>query len=138
MASVTTRISIDAPAERVWNTIRPFGNIDRYVAPVKRSEPDGYGVGMTRRLALQDGGQVSERLERLDDEARALTYTMIDGPLPVTDYVSTMAVKSDSEQRCTVTWECHFEPDGVPAEVLTPDLEALYRSGLDGLQSQHQ
>jgi hypothetical protein len=138
MTSVKTSITIEAPAERVWNTVRAFGNIDQYVAAIERSESEGSGVGMTRRLTLQDGGRVTERLEALHDEGRTLTYTIVESPLPINNYVSTITVEHVEEQRCRVTWECGFDPDGVPAEAVTPDLEALYRSGLNGLQSHHQ
>lgn len=137
MASVQTSITIDAPAKDVWETVRAFGNIDHYTPPVTRAESDGDGVGMTRVLTLQDGVQVTERLEALDDEERALSYVIVEAPLPVKDYVSTMAVRSAGEGRCEVTWECTFAPDGVSEEEVKPDLEALYAAGLQGLASLH-
>ncbi len=137
MASVETSITIDAPAEDVWETVRAFGNIDRYTPPVEHAESDGDGVGMTRVLTLQDGAQVTERLEALDEEKRTLSYVIVDAPLPIQDYVSTMTVRATDGGRCEVTWACSFAPDGVSAEAVKPDLEALYTAGLEGLRTLH-
>lgn len=137
MASVQTHITIDAPAEDVWNTVRDFGAIDQYVEAIENVEAQGTGVGMTRTLTLQDGAQIKERLEALDDEAHTLRYTIVEGPLPVQEYVSTMTVQPTGAQQCEATWNCAFEPDGAPADVVEADLEGLYRAGLDGLQRLH-
>lgn len=137
MASVQTNIMIEAPAEDVWNTVRAFGNIDQYVAAVDSVESTGEGVGMTRVLTLEDGASIKERLDARDDERRTLRYTIVEGPLPVENYVSTMSVRPIGEQQCEAAWHCTFDPAGAPVEEVKPNLEALYTAGLQGLQAIH-
>ena len=48
-----------------------------------------------RRLSLAGGGTIVEKLVRLDDKERVYSYSIIDSPLPVVNYVSTISVKDD-------------------------------------------
>ena len=54
----------------------------------------GNAVGSTRTLTLKGGGTIVEELESYSDADRKLSYRMKDpGPVPVTNYSSTISVK---------------------------------------------
>ena len=47
-------------------------------------------VGCVRAIHLKDGGVIRERLIALSDHQHVLTYTILESPLGVHDYVATM------------------------------------------------
>ena len=89
--SVVERISIGAPAARVWAAIRNFDGLQDWHPAVAASPADKANAeGSVRKLSLQGGGAVVETLERHDDNRMSYTYIMEDGgPLPVAGYRST-------------------------------------------------
>jgi len=137
MATVQERIEIPASADSVWQTVRDFGAIDEYVAPIDRATVDGRGVGAERTLTLADGGEVVERLEVRDDDARTLRYSIVDGPLPVEGYEGTMSVDPIDRSTCTVRWASTFEVGDGPEEEITSTFAELYAVGLGGLKERH-
>jgi Polyketide cyclase / dehydrase and lipid transport. len=137
MPSVVERIDIPAPAEAVWETVRDFGAIDEYVPPITNAELSGEGVGAERTLILADGGQVVERLDAHDDAARTLRYSIVGGPLPVTDYEGTMSVEVLDDSSCEVTWGSDFDVTDAPENEVVSTFVELYATGLEGLKEQH-
>jgi hypothetical protein len=134
MASVEEHVRIPAPADEVWPIVRDFGSIADWTPPITDAALDGEGVGAERTLTLADGGQVVERLEALDDEARTLRYSIVDGPLPVTGYEGTFSVAAIDDATCEVTWGSTFAVDGAPEDEITGTFEELYAAGLAGLR----
>jgi hypothetical protein len=137
MSQVEKQITLNAAPIDVWATIRPFGTVDQYLPPVEAVEVSGSGPGMKRIMTLADGVQVTEQLQAVDDEARELQYTIVEAPLPLTDYTATMRVQPAENGSCTVTWGATFTPDGAPEADVQELLGGLYEAGLEGLQKIH-
>lgn len=137
MASVSERIRISAPADDVWQTVRDFGAIDEYLPPVATAELSGQGVGATRTLTLEDGAQIIERLDGIDEDARTLRYSIIEGPLPIENYESTLSVTAIDESACEVRWASDFDVVDAPEDEVASTLAELYTAGLAGLNERH-
>jgi Polyketide cyclase / dehydrase and lipid transport len=108
---------------------------------VATSSLEGQGpadrVGCIRILALQDGARIGERLLSLDDAARSYVYAILEGPFPVTGYVSTLRVTPVTDGgRSFVEWFSVFECEPEAAGELVSLFEgAVYKGGLDALKS---
>ncbi len=137
MASAAERITIPAPADTVWRTVRDFGAIDEYVPPIAHAELSGEGVGAKRTLTLDDGARVVERLDALDDGARTLRYSIVDAPLPIEGYTSTLSVEPIDDTSCRVTWASEFDVVDAPSEEVEATFGQLYAAGLEGLKNRH-
>src|SRR5205085_12056559 len=91
MAEVREQGELGAGADEVWKLIRDFGGfIEAMGMPV---ELEGEGIGQTRKIPLGSEPTV-ERLEARDDDARRLVYSIVSGPLPVANYLSTMQLSA--------------------------------------------
>lgn len=133
MVRIQEQRTVPAPADQVWSDLRTFRGIERFLPPIQRSEVDGDGPGAIRVCTMEDGGKLEERLERVDDDRRELEYSILDGPMPLENYRSTMQVREEGPSSCTVIWTCTFDAlDGADAELET-SMSQLYASGLDGL-----
>jgi uncharacterized protein YndB with AHSA1/START domain len=78
MASIRTEILIDVSPDDVWAALRDWGALHERLAPgfvtdVRLDDDD-------RIVTFFDGSVVRERLVDLDDEARRLAWTMVEGP----------------------------------------------------------
>jgi len=135
MASVSMKTEIAAPADAVWDAIRDFNGLPKFVAAIATSTMEGTGVGAVRTLTFGDGGQVVERLESLDEPARTLSYSIVESPLPLTDYLSTMAVRDLGGGRCELAWSSTFEPAGAPEAEVRQIVEGVYTGGFEGLKA---
>ena len=135
MSSVSMKTTIAASADAVWEVISDFNGIGKFVAAVAGSTMEGSGVGAVRTLTFQDGGQVVERLEGLDAQARTLSYSILSAPLPLADYVSTMTVRGLGGGRCELAWSSTFEPKGAPEAEVRQIIEGVYSGGFEGLKA---
>lgn len=73
-------VLIDAPADQVWASLRNFNDMSWAEGIVESVDSlngkEGTEVGATRLV----NGAIRETLQSFDDEARAFTYSIDDGP----------------------------------------------------------
>ena len=135
MSEVSMTTKIHASADTVWKIVGDFNGLPKFVSAIINSTVEGSGVGAVRTLALKDGGPpIVERLERLDEETRTLSYSIVHSPLPLEDYVATIEVKELSENRCELTWSSTFEPKGAPEAEAVKIVENIYAAAFEGLK----
>ena len=134
MPTVMKQAAFKASAAGVWAVVREFGRLDEWLPPVASCVVDRDGIGALRTLTLADGAVIVERLEAHDDGARTLTYSMTDaGPMPLVDYVSTIAVSTNADGTATMRWSGSFGVSGADEGEVVGSIEGLYQSGLDSV-----
>jgi len=136
MSSVKSSGTIAVDSSKVWKIVSAFSGLENYLPPIASSTTSGEGIGMTRMLTTQDGGNFTERLESLDDDSRTLRYSIIsDHPFPFSDYVSTIKVIDDGDNGCQVEWSAEFDPQGASEEDVQALLSGLFDAGISGLEA---
>jgi uncharacterized protein YndB with AHSA1/START domain len=143
---VTETVVIQAPPEAVWARIKDFNALSQWHPAVASSEAtNGNAVGSRRTLKLKGGGEVLEELETYAEADRRMSYRMKDaGPIPVTNYSSTLTVKPGEAAGTTlVEWRGAFYR-GYPNNDPPPDkndeaavkaVTGIYQSGLANLKA---
>ena len=126
---LTNSIDIAAPPAKVWSTIGDFCGIGTWHPAIAKCEPSSKGSTMLRTLSLKGGGAIVESQTARDDTAMRYTYAIVESPLPVSDYSSTLAV-SPKGSGSTVTWTGTFKAKGVPDTVAADAITGIYESGL--------
>ena len=79
MTQASSKITINAPADAIWQVVGAFGAACRYLAMVDDCTVAGEGVGAVRTLTNADGALLVERLEALDESAHRLSYAPLSG-----------------------------------------------------------
>lgn len=134
MATTTISIEISASVDQVWQLMGGFDSLPDWLPFIPKSMvSEG---GRVRTLTTSDGGTVIERLEAFDNRQRSYSYSIIQAPFPVVDYLSTIAVVATADNNITrVEWSGSF----TPVNVSDADAEALfsgiYRDGLQALKN---
>jgi hypothetical protein len=135
MSKVSMSTRLHASADQVWKVLRDFNGLPVFVAAIKKSTMEGSGVGAVRTLTFEGGGPpVVEKLEKLDDQAKTLSYSIITSPLPVKDYFSTMEVMDVGAGQCELKWYSTFEPKDAPEAEAVKVVEGVYTGGFEGLK----
>ncbi|HHD2454179.1 TPA: SRPBCC family protein, partial [Klebsiella pneumoniae] len=130
----TVSIEIPASVDQVWQLMGGFDSLPDWLPFIPKSMvSEG---GRVRTLTTSDGGTVIERLEAFDNRQRSYSYSIIQAPFPVVDYLSTIAVVATADSNITrVEWSGSF----TPVNVSDADAEALfsgiYRDGLQALKN---
>jgi hypothetical protein len=131
---VEKSIEVAASPEEAWQALADFCSIAVWhpgIAACEQSEQDGATLGT---LTTGDGGVVLEKLIEHDDQAMSFTYTILESPLPVTDYVSTMNV-SPASGGASINWRSEFSAKGTSDEEAIAVISEIYDAGLASLQS---
>lgn len=141
MTEVYASTVLHASAERVWRLVRDFDALPDWVPAVVDSRIEGGGaadrVGCVRAFRTSDGGALRERLLALSDYEYACTYSILDSPMPLSDYVATLRLIPVTDgDRTFVEWSARFDcAPGDEAGLVEEIGQGVFRSGLDALKS---
>ncbi|MGI9514523.1 MAG: SRPBCC family protein [Anderseniella sp.] len=140
MARVYVSSVIAAPAAKVWERVRDFNGLPRWHpriadSQIENGEPSDK-VGCIRNFRLQNGDQIREQLLALSDYDTFCTYSILESPMPIENYVATLRLTPVSDgDRCFVEWSAEFDcsPD-VEAEVSNGIATNVFQGGFDSLK----
>jgi Polyketide cyclase / dehydrase and lipid transport len=114
MARVYVSSVIAAPASSVWAIVRNFNALPEWTSFVAESrieqnmQPDQ--VGCIRNFRLKDGGKIRERLLALSDYDMSCTYSILESPMGVENYIATLALTPITDGNATfASWKAEFE-----------------------------
>ncbi len=136
MSEVKVSEEVGASAEAVWKLLRDFGGIQKWSGGgIESCSVEGEGIGAVRTIGIAGGASLQERLEAFDDERRTFNYSIIGAsPLPLTDYLSTVAVTGTGADSSRVDWSASFEPKGISEEQAQQLVRGIYTGGIAGLK----
>ncbi|PJO43065.1 SRPBCC family protein [Lysinibacillus xylanilyticus] len=134
MANTITSIKIPASPDQVWQLIGGFDSLPDWLPYIPSSKvSEG---GRVRSLANPDGDTIVERLEVFNHQEHYYTYSIMKAPFPVTDYLSTIHVKADTDGKSSlVEWSGSFTPVGVSDQEAIDLFHGIYKDGLEALQN---
>ena len=130
----TTTIKIPASPDQVWQLIGGFDSLPNWLPYIPSSKlSQGARV---RHLANPDGDTIVERLEVFNNKERYYTYSIMEAPFPITDYLSTIHVReiADDSKTSLVEWSGSFTPVGVSDEEAINLFHGIYAEGLKALK----
>jgi hypothetical protein len=126
----------------VWERVRDFNGLPRWHPRIRDSriengEPADK-VGCVRDFHLQNGDRIRERLLGLSDYDYFCTYSILESPMPLTDYVATLRLTPVTDgDRCFAEWTAEFECDEAEAEGLVTGIgNDVFLAGFSALKRQ--
>ena len=116
MTRVFTSAVINAHIDKVWMNIRDFNALPNWHPAIANSyiengEPSDK-VGCIRNFNLQEGGNIREKLLVLRDLDYLFSYSILESPMPLTNYVATVQLKPITDgDRTYAEWTAIFDCD---------------------------
>ena len=134
MAKVSMSTDLNVSADQVWKMIGGFNALPDWHPAVEKSELTE--EGQTRTLSLAGGGTIVEKLVQVDDGARTYTYSIVDSPLPVSNYTATIKVSGEGDNS-TIEWSSEFNAEGASEDDAMSAIAGIYQAGFDNLKKMY-
>lgn len=158
---VEEKVTINAPAEKVWEAIKEFCSIKQWHPKVSDCTLEGSSKkGAKSKLTLANGGWIVEELKNYDDQKMMYSYkfniddmstakTIVHASqevkvpvLPVANFSGSIEVKKKADNTAEVIWKGAFyraymnnnPPPEMNEEAAIQAVTDFYRSGLDNLK----
>lgn len=140
MPQVYTSSVIGAPADRLWQAVRDFNGLPDWHPNIVESRIEGGApsdqVGCVRAFRLADGGAIREKLLALSDYDYCCTYSILESPMGVENYVATLKLSPVTDGRRTFAeWEAEFDCErGREAELVELIGQGVFQVGFNALK----
>ena len=136
--SVTEEVELTASPSQTWAVINDFQRWQAWhpaFASTEITKGTGNAKGTVRVLATKDGAKFTEELIAYDPAGHSYQYRIIESPLPISGYVSTIEVKK-SNLGSRIIWSSNFTVNpGASDEAIKKTIAGVYRAGLDNLKT---
>jgi len=132
---------IDASADAVWARIRDFNGLPKWHPAIAESRIEGNWpadrVGCIRNFQLRDGGTIREQLLTLSDYDYQCTYSILESPMGVENYTSTLKLTPVTDgNRTFAEWSAEFDtPPGQERRLADSIGQGVFQTGFDSLKS---
>ena len=114
MPKVYISTVLNAPVGQVWSVIRDFNGLPSWTpfvaeSRIEQSQPSDK-VGCIRNFQLKDGGRIRERLLALSDFDFSCTYSILESPMGVDNYVAVLKLTPVTDGNlCFAEWSAEFD-----------------------------
>ncbi len=141
MSKIFVSSVINAPVDDVWAKIRDFNSLPDWHpaiadSHIENGEPSDK-VGCIRNFNLKDGGNIREQLLTLSDVEHLCTYSILESPMPLENYVATVRLVPITDgnrtyAEWTAEFNCHPEEEEGLLDMISND---VFQGGFDALKS---
>jgi hypothetical protein len=116
MASIRHEIVIDASPDHIWDVLRDVGAVHERLLPGRVA--DTRIEGTQRFLTFPDGHVVRELIVAIDDDARRLAYSVVEGARPpVEHHHASFEVRAEGDRAGRLIWTTDVLPHSLAAEI---------------------
>jgi mxaD protein len=133
MPKVTMSTPVAMNADALWQAIGSFAAIGDWHPMVEKVDSQGEQKGSVRTLQLIGGAKLVERLEEVSPTERLYRYSIVESPLPVSNYVAEIRVKDKGDGSSLVEWSSDFTVNTRNENDVVKTFQEVYQAGLDNL-----
>ena len=140
MPHIVKSTILDAPTGAVWNVLRDFNGHDRWhpavaTSTIERAQASDK-IGCVRDFRLRNGDRIREKLLGLSDYDMFCTYSILESPMGVENYVATLRLTpvTDGDQtflEWTAEFDCAPEREN---ELVSNIGSGVFQGGFDALK----
>lgn len=136
MTTVHQSRRIAASADSIWEIVKDFGALDKWVPPVPGPlELTGEAATPGTERVFRNNGEISfvERFLGNDEDLREHSYSITRAPLPISNHRATIRVTDDGDHS-VVDWTAEFDADDDQGEQIAESMvRYTYGPGLTEL-----
>jgi carbon monoxide dehydrogenase subunit G len=125
---VASSAKVAGTPDAVWQKIGDFCAIQAWHPGVSKCEQTDEDGVTYRTLTTSDGATIREK--RVEQTDTSYTYEIVDSPLPVENYRSTISVAAEGDQT-RVDWRSNFDAKGKSDAEAQAVIRDIYKAGLD-------
>jgi len=140
MVRVYVSSVIEAPADTVWSRVRDFNGLPQWHpdiadSRIENSEPSDR-VGCIRHFHTREGGRIREQLLALSDYDYSCSYSILESPMGVDNYVATLKLTPITDgDRTFAEWSAEFDCEEARERELSDLIgRGVFQGGFDALK----
>jgi hypothetical protein len=133
MPQIEASVTVSVTPDRAFSVVDFFGD-GMWIPGTARCEVMGTGVGALRQITTSDGARIKEKLESYDTKTLRYSYSIVEAPMPLDSYLSTVEVKAEGAG-ARITWKAVFSAPQATEEGLRGALEGLFQAAVAGLKT---
>ncbi|HEX7156448.1 MAG TPA: SRPBCC family protein [Burkholderiaceae bacterium] len=140
MIKVYASSVIDAAPDTVWQLIRDFNALPKWHPAIAESRIENNQpadrVGCIRNFRVRDGGVIREQLLTLSDYEYECSYSILESPMGVRNYVATLKLTPITDgDRTFAEWSAEFDCDPARESELARQIGGdVFQGGFDALK----
>jgi carbon monoxide dehydrogenase subunit G len=123
MATATAELTMSSSPDAVWAVVRDFHGLADWMPGIDESVSEG-----DDRILSMMGMSIRERLVKLDEDGRSISYSIVDG-VPIESHEATITVL-DADGGSRVTWDVTATPDEMAGM-----MQGMYQQSLEALKT---
>ncbi len=142
---VNEKIEIDTNPEKVWEIVKNFTKYD-WNSSVKKVAAENNEVGAERKLEFDGGKFVKQKLEKIDETKRLISWRILETSndiMPVNSYAAKIFVKEGENGKTIVNYKAGFyrgfmgndPPEALNDENSKKKVSNFIKNSLKGLKS---
>lgn len=131
---VKTINSVDLPSVQVWDKLVSFGGTEKFVPDlIEKVSVEGSGVGAVRTIFLKGGGEIIEKLTKIDESRHQMNFVILSTPMPVHNYEGIFTIRSKNKHSCIVYFESFYEVNPENKEEMSAIIKGFQETFLSNL-----
>ena len=140
MIRVYTSSVLDAPADAIWQIVRDFNGLPSWHPAIAESRIEAGApsdrIGCVRNFRTRDGGVIREQLLTLSDFEYECTYSILESPMGVDNYIATLKLTPITDgNRTFAEWSAEFDCAPDRERELTQLIgQGVFQGGFDALK----
>ena len=139
MARVFVSSVVNARNDRVWARVRDFNGLPSWHPAFAESRIEGGEpadkIGCMRDMRLRNGDRIREKLLGLSDYDMFCTYSILESPMGVENYVATLRLTPVTDgERTFVEWTAEFDCAADREAELLSFIGGVFQGGFDALK----
>ena len=142
---VNEKIEIDANPEKVWEIVKNFMKYD-WNSSIQKVIAENNEVGAERKLEFDGGKFVKQKLEKLDEAKKLISWRIVETSneiMPVNSYAAKIFVKESENGKTLVNYKAGFyrgfmgndPPESLNDENSKKKVAIFIKNSLKGLKS---
>ena len=142
---VNEKIEINADPEKVWGIVKNFMKYD-WNSSIQKVIAENNEVGAERKLEFDGGKFVKQKLEKLDETKKIISWRIVETSneiMPVNSYAAKIFVKESKNGKTLVNYKAGFyrgfmgndPPESLNDENSKKKVAIFIKNSLEGLKS---
>ena len=142
---VNEKIEINTSPDKVWEIVKNFMKFD-WNSSIKKVTVENNDVGSERKLEFEGGKVVKQKLEKIDETKKLISWRIIETSnvvMPVNSYAAKIFVKESENGKTIVNYKARFyrafmgndPPEPLNDENSKKKVSIFIKNSLKGLKS---
>jgi mxaD protein len=135
---VSKEITVNAQPATVWKMVGNYNGLDVWHPVVTGSKivvGQNDELGAIRELTLGNGAKITEKLLSHSDDTKQYSYEILESPLPVENYQSTITISDAGKGQSRIVWQSSFQAKGVQNQEAVNTISGVYDAGLNNVEA---